>query len=496
MSWKNQTPVPSTTSKNTSWALEKASQTTESDASWALEKATRETPTDASSWAWKEPSAIKSASWTWQDQKDNANAATKNSSWADAPPLVETPMSVPSWGSIPATGPPRVHNSWSDRPARRKRSRDPNAPYTIDDQINDMLDAFEDGDDALGHINQEELLAKITMDQKKEATRATVDGIEKSFVGYFIMMGGIFNAFRDSMPTVFPAAFFGDEVYQKAQQTGNEINDEITNFIAGGKARGATKQLLEAMAAYGDHDPQYANMRRAFAKAERRDKNKSEKQQIDEQQSNFGGIISDTILELNLNHYPPKVMQLFDYGMKSFFISEFSIGSFITRTETAFIPFVQTLRPNVGFLLHLMNFLPEISTPSEMLGFLVKKAAHWVDPDNEHLEPFFNSVFNAVYPVLQPILSFLLLLLNLFKPAMKMLLDRSHIVAGFTDRILKYVMVLAGMIWAVFAGIVHFIVKLVLVIVQLVLQVVLSIYASPWVGELVNILLTIVTSLV
>lgn len=444
------------------------------------------------SWAWNTPSPIKSASWTFAEQKRKATPA----SWSDTPPLIHPATSVPSWVDV-TVGPPRIRNSWSDKPVRQKRYRDPTVPYTIDDQINDMLDAYEAGDPSMDHIDQQALLAKISLDEKKAATRSTVDGIEKSFVSFFLMVGGIFNAFRDSMPTVFPAAFFGEEVYAKAQQTGNEINDEITRFIADGKARGVTEQLLRALASYGDHDPQLSNMRRAFAKADARDKHKSEKQLVDEQQGNFGGVVADVPPEINLHHYPPKLAQLFDYGMKSFMFSgDISIGSFITRTEVGFIPLVQTLRPNVGFILHLMNFLPTISTPSEMLGFLAKKAAHWVDPNNEHLLPLFDSVFSAVQPVLQPVLSFIATLLNLIKPAMKLLLDRAHIVSAFTDRLLKYVMILAGMIWSLFAAIVHFVVKLVLAIVQLVVQVVLSIYASPWVGELVNLILTFVTSLV
>ena len=490
MSWK-QSSASAPTLEKSSWNFETPSVESLDHASWSPQASSEKSVPSTSSWSWHEPSPIKSASWTFSEQKSKS----AKSSWSDVPPLVHVPTSVPSWVDV-STGPPRVHNSWSDKPVHQKRYRDPSVPYTIDDQINDMLDAYEAGDTSLGPFNQNELLEQISLNDKKAATRATVDGIEKSFVAYFLMAGGIFNAFRDSMPTVFPAAFFGEEVYEKAQQTGNEINDEITQFIAKGKARGVTEQLLRALAAYGDHDPQLANMRRAFAVADARDKHKSEKQSIDEQQGNFGGVAADAPPEINLHHYPPKVMQLFDYGMKSFLISDISIGSFITRTETGFIPFVQTLRPNVGFLLHLMNFLPAISTPSEMLGFLAKKAAHWVDPDNEHLLPLFDSVFSAVYPVIQPILSFVAMLLKMFEPAMKMLLDRSHIVAAFTDRLLKYVMILAGMIWAVFAALVHFAVKLVLTIVQLVVQIVLSIYASPWVGELVNILLTIVTSLV
>ena len=362
----------------------------------------------------------------------------------------------------------------------------------MDDKINDMIDAFNAGDPSMGHVDQDAVLAKIDLENKKEIVHTSVGEIEKGLVSYFIMIAGIFNAFRDSMPTVFPAAFFGPETYDKAQQTGNEINDEITQFIADGKASGMSKQILAAMAEYGDHDPQYSNMRRAFAQAERKNAWKSEKQLVDEIQL-FGSIDDGSV---KLHHYDPKAAQLMDYGLQSFFITDFSIGSFITRTEKSFIPFVQSLRPNVSFILHILNFIPALDTPDDIIGFLAKQTAHIVDKDNEHLEPFFNKIFLAVYPVIQPVLSFFASLIKMFKPAMNELLNRSHLLAAVTDRVLKYVMQLVGMIWAVFAAIVHFVVQIVLFIVQLVVQVLVSIYASPWVGELVNLLLTLVTSLV
>lgn len=506
-SWKRSVSVGDV--KNASWSFSQQKQAShESGASWR----------DALASSGQEDS---SASWS----SDLKKARVQNGSYAS------------SWGSAAATE-PRIRNSWSDRPVRQRRKRGGNGVYSIDDQINDMLDAMEDGTGNFAMPNSDELIARMTLDDRKAATRETVDGVEKAFVSYGIMMGGIFNAFRDSMPTVFPAAFFGDEVYQKAQQTGNEINDEISSFIAQGKARGVTKQLLQAMADYGQHDPQFSNMRRAFAAAEKRDGQKNEKQIVDELQvglanavplgvgatgtgnmdasttadsvelgtGNMGTLADvnvsgnskedDIDIEVKKHHYPPKVAQLFDYGMKSFFITDISIGSFITRTEVAFIPFVQSLRPNISFLLHILNFIPALSTPSEMLGFLAKAAARWVDPDNEHLGPFFDKVFTALYPLMNPLLSFLSFVLKAFEPVMHTLLDRAHIVAALSDRVLKYVMILAGMVWTIFAGIINFVVHVVLFIVQLVIQVLLSIYASPWVGELVNLLLTLVTSLI
>lgn len=444
------------------------------------------------SWATSKEAARKSgASWEARVAPSDPNRVP---SWSNAIQKDRKGSAV-SWGTIPSSrSEPLVRSSWSDSRSKvfHKRCSNPNVQCSLDDQINDMIDAFNAGDPSMGHVDEKAVLAKIDLENKKEIVHTSVGEIEKGLVGYFIMIAGIFNAFRDSMPTVFPAAFFGDETYQKAQQTGNEINDEITKFVAEGKASGASKQLLSAMAEYGQHDPQYANLRRAFAQAEKKNARKSEKQLVDEIQVS-GSTEEDSV---KLHHYAPKVGQLMDYGMKSFLIDEISIGSFITRTEKSFIPFVQTLRPNVGFILHILNFIPALDTPDNVVGFLAKKAAHIVDKDNSHLEPLFNKVFLAVYPVIQPVLSFFASLIKMFKPAMNELLNRSHLVAAITDRVLKYVMVLAGMIWSVFAGIVHFIVQLVLFIVQLVIQVLVSIYASPWVGELVNLALTLVTSLV